>query len=126
MSEPTQEIRRRIASLPETSAAIATRAAPVVSEIALSFWRSGQAPNGSAFLPTARGPVSLFQGGALASAATTYKPTGTTLRANAATVPHAKYHFKRGYMPKVDPPTFKAAIDTIAVDEIDRRLRGAA
>lgn len=111
-----QAMKARLAKLPEVSARVAAKAAGELSAIAQASFDAGQGVDGQSF-----GGVDLNESGRLRAQALRYTAIGTKIRASVGSVPYAKYHIKRGILPRGGaalPTKFNAAIVAIANREL--------
>ena len=109
-------MRARLAKLPEVAARVAQRGAPALSARARAAFDAGQGVEGQPF-----GGVDLNETGRLRAAALEYTAIGTKIRASVGSVPYAKYHIKRGILPRGGaklPAAWEAELVAIAQDEL--------
>lgn len=120
------DVDRLIASisrLPDTRAAIAREVAPALTELAQASFAKQESPYGEPWPPGSHGnELDLVEVGNLRALAVKYTATGTRVRATVASLRYAKYHIRRGILPRngVLPLPWEERIRAIA----NRHLEG--
>lgn len=121
MSSTLDDLRRRLARLPEVGARLAPLVAARFTSLARGAFDSGRSVYGTPFTSDTGGALDLNESGALRSQALRYSATGTKVRASVDSVRHARYQLKHGFLPgRALPLAWEQAAAEVIDAELER------
>lgn len=115
---------------PELAANVAKRVAPALSGLAQEAYESQRGVNGESFgISSVDGhKLDLKKTGTLEAKAIKYEAIGTKVRATVGSIRYARFHIKRGLLPRGGaalPAGWEGTIRRIADEETAKAVQGA-
>lgn len=121
MSATSDAVKGILGRLPQLAARVAAKAAPRLAQRAQSAFDARTSPYGMPWGTGSDGrPITLRQSGALRAAALGYRAVATKIRSTVTSVRYAKYHIRRGILPRGGqalPAAWEGDIRQMAVAE---------